>query len=67
MNDDRIVRLPEVCEITGLKKTWVYELERQGRFPRRRKLSTRASGWLHSELVEWVRARPVADPRERAA
>ena len=54
-----IIRLPEVVAISGLSRSRIYELEKKGRFPARRKLSDRASGWLESEVVDWVQSRPV--------
>ena len=57
---DRIVREPEALAITGLSRTRRWELEQSGKFPRRVKLSERASGYLHSELMVWVESRPRA-------
>lgn len=60
MTDEiRLIRMPEVKEMTGLSATRIYELERLGRFPRRRKLSLRASAWVASEVQDWIRSRPV--------
>ena len=58
--DIRLIRLPEVRKMTGLSRTRIYELEREGRFPRRRKLSERACAWVAAEVQEWARSRPVA-------
>jgi len=63
----RILRLPDVIARTGLSRTRVYDLEREGRFPRRRKISDRASGWLESEVNEWIESRPFADGEGAAA
>ena len=61
MTDDvRLIRLPEVRRMTGLSRTRIYELEREGRFPRRRKLSDRACAWELQQIVDWIRSRPVA-------
>ena len=54
---DRIVREPECREISGLSRTTRWRLERKGKFPRRRKLSDNAVGWIFSELMAWVTAR----------
>lgn len=35
--------------------------EREGRFPKRRQLSGRRTGYLFSEVKEWARKRPVSD------
>ena len=56
----RILRRPEVVAATGLSSTRIDELEREGRFPARRRLSQRAAGWLSSEIEEWIASRPLA-------
>jgi len=70
----RILRLPEVELTSGLKRTRIDELERLGLFPKRRRISKRAVGWLSNEVGEWIAARPCAedvrpdaagDPRRR--
>lgn len=58
---DRVVREEECKQITGLSRTRRYELEQLGEFPRRRKLSKRACGWILSELMTWLESRPVAE------
>ena len=50
----RILRLPEVERRVGLKQTQIYRLEIKGRFPRRFKISDRASGWDSRAIDEWV-------------
>lgn len=67
MSEIRLIRLPEVREMTGLSRSRIYELEAAGRFPRRRKLSERACAWIHSEVQEWIRSRPIANEQEHAA
>jgi prophage regulatory protein len=57
---DRNVRLREVERITGLSRSSVYRLEAAGQFPRRVKLSARASAWKLSELQAWSSTRPRA-------
>jgi predicted DNA-binding transcriptional regulator AlpA len=57
---DRIVREAERRQITGLSRTHWWGLERDGRAPRRRKLSTRAVGWSFRELQQWLESRTAA-------
>ena len=52
-----ILRLPEVCRMTGLAKTTIYELELTNRFPKRIKIGIRAVGWLNAEIKEWLAKR----------
>jgi prophage regulatory protein len=51
---DRILRWPQVHAMTGLSRSEVWRRERDGRFPRRRKLGPQQVGWLMSELVRWL-------------
>lgn len=56
-NTDAIIRKPEVRKITGLSDTTIWRLEKSNKFPKRRKLSFSACGWLLSEVLAWVRSR----------
>jgi prophage regulatory protein len=53
----RLLRLQQVGEITGLRRSMIYQLEADGDFPRRVKLATRAVGWVESEIRDWIAAR----------
>ena len=59
---DRILREPDVARMTGLGRTTRYEAERRGDFPRRRRITRNAVGWLESEILEWLRSRGVGLP-----
>ena len=50
----RFMRLPEVKSVTGLSRSHIYDLISRGEFPRQYKLSGRVSGWLDSEIRDWV-------------
>lgn len=54
---DRLIRLHEVCALTGIGKTSVYQIED---FPKRVQLSRRAVGWRMSEVTQWVASRVQA-------
>ncbi|WKD50513.1 helix-turn-helix transcriptional regulator [Microbulbifer spongiae] len=62
--NDPILRLPEVERQTGLKKTHIYALVRKSKFPTPIKLGERASGWLSSEIRQWIQDR-IAVSRSR--
>ena len=51
---DRILRRPEVERLTGLRKSTIYHLMKEGLFPRPIRLGRRAVGWRRSELNEWT-------------
>lgn len=53
----RLLRLQQVGEITGLRRSMIYQLEADGNFPRRVKLAARAVGWVESEIRAWIAAR----------
>ncbi|OEG73875.1 transcriptional regulator [Shewanella colwelliana] len=56
---NRIVREAERKAITSVSRSTAWNLERQGLFPKRRKLSPQSTavGWLLSELNDWVTSR----------
>jgi prophage regulatory protein len=56
----RILRLPDVKQLTGLGKTQIYEGISTGTFPRPVPISVRAVGWIESELERWVAQRIAA-------
>lgn len=53
----RILRLPDVIQKTGLGRDTLYKLARRDEFPRPVKLSERASGWVESEIDDWIAKR----------
>ncbi|CAI1819272.1 Predicted transcriptional regulator [Serratia liquefaciens] len=55
---DRTIREPECRQLTGLCRTTRYLMEREGKFPARRKLGGRAVGWLLSEIQVWQKSQP---------
>lgn len=52
---ERLLRLPEVIERVGLKRTAIYQRAKEGRFPKPRSLGPRCTVWLESEIDEWIR------------
>ena len=57
----RLVREPECHAISGLSRTTRWRLEREGKFPQRRRLSTNSIGWVLAELEDWARARETVN------
>jgi len=51
------LRRPQVRARTGLSDTRIDELEKLKRFPRRVALSSRAIGWVKSEVDSWIQDR----------
>lgn len=56
----RILRLPDVIDRTGLRRTMIYQLEALGDFPIKPRLGCRAVGWVESEVDAWLKARADA-------
>lgn len=53
----RILRLPQVCDVTGLCRSMIYLMEADQRFPKRVKIGVRAVGWLEKEVEAWLTRR----------
>jgi prophage regulatory protein len=51
---ERILRLLQVLQRTGLSKATIARREAEGLFPARRRLRGRAVGWLASEVDSWI-------------
>lgn len=51
---ERLLRLPEVIERVGLKRSAIYQRMAEGRFPVSRSLGSRCAVWLESEIDAWI-------------
>ncbi|MFJ3008093.1 helix-turn-helix transcriptional regulator [Pseudomonas fluorescens] len=51
------MRLPEVMHVTGYKRSSIYQMMQEGRFPQARSIGMRAVGWSSEEIQGWVDAR----------
>jgi prophage regulatory protein len=50
---NKIVRLDELPQYCGLRRSQIAQLIADGKFPRPVKLSARRKGWLETELIAW--------------
>lgn len=57
---DRFIRLPEVESVTGCKKSTIYLLISQGKFPKPLRLSARMVVWPETAVLQWVQDRIAA-------
>ena len=57
---NEFLRWPRVRQLTGLSRSTVWRLEKNGQFPARRKLSANSVGWSLIELQEWMQSRNAA-------
>jgi prophage regulatory protein len=60
---EKILRLPNVLDRTGLSRSTVYQRVTEGRFPRPVSLGARAVGWIETEIEEWI-VRQIEGSRE---
>jgi|SRR5580692_3302536 prophage regulatory protein len=56
----RLLRLPQVMQQTGLKKTKLYALQKEGSFPMRTQITPNSVGWVEEEVNAWIAGRVAA-------
>ena len=55
VNDSqKLLRLPEVERLTGMKKSTIYKLIQEGRFPQPIKVTPRLSAWPGAKVNAWI-------------
>jgi prophage regulatory protein len=57
---DILIRIDNVCAITGLSVPTIYRLMSQHKFPRPVKITTTARAWKLSEVSAWLDGREGA-------
>lgn len=65
-NRDRWLTLNDVCSITGLARSTIYDLIRQVDFPPQVKIGS-ASRWSETDVVDWMARKHAEHPSRRAA
>ena len=58
---DRLIRLPELLQITGLSRATVYRLIEQRKFPASVQISANSKGWFASQVEAWMQSLRTAD------
>lgn len=58
----KLLRLPQVREVTGLSRSTLYSMMKVGQFPKSVKLSDfgRCVAWREQDVEEWVVSRKLA-------
>ncbi|SHJ37079.1 transcriptional regulator, AlpA family [Ruegeria lacuscaerulensis ITI-1157] len=59
---DRLLRRPEVENLTGLSRSTLYDWMKRGDFPQPVKLGVRLVAWRESDIVVWLQSR---EPRTK--
>jgi len=53
----KIIKLPEVKELTTFSRSTIYRLIDEGKFPKQIKLAERSSGWIKQEILDYLNTR----------
>ena len=56
LEEHRILRIGEVSEMTGVRKSTIYSKVADGSFPEPIRLGARSVGWRLSDIVAWLQA-----------
>ena len=54
--EDRLLKLPEVCRIVGISRTTIYDKMRAETFPRPVDIGSGAVRWRESDVRGWMRS-----------
>ena len=50
----RLLRLPEVIDRVGLRRSAIYQRMKEGRFPKSRSLGPKCAVWVEAEIDQWI-------------
>lgn len=53
-----VIRSKQLRQLTGLSRTTIWRLEREGDFPARIRLTRTGVGWRRTEIETWLATRP---------
>ena len=59
-SDDILMTMPEVEALTHFSKPTLYQMIREGRFPKQVRLGPNKVAWLRSEVLGWIGERAEA-------
>lgn len=54
-----MLKRKELVAMVGVCYTTIYNMEKAGKFPARRKVSKGRVAWVRSEVEQWLRALPA--------
>ena len=55
----RFLRFKEVGVMCGLSRTTIWRLQREGKFPERRRIGPHAVRWLAKDVEHWINSREL--------
>lgn len=55
MTSHRFLRLTQVMDKTGLKRSQIYSYMKTGDFPKSVKIGPSSVAWLESEIDDWIK------------
>ncbi len=53
---NKVLRIIDVIEAVGVKKSTIYQWVKDGKFPSPLRLGTRSVGWRQSDVESWLAA-----------
>ena len=53
-SNPRLIRVGEVCERTGLHRSTIYRLRKDGRFPSAVRVGDRLIAWREQDIAAWI-------------
>lgn len=62
-----ILKIDEVVQKCHMSRATIYKKAKEGTFPKQIKLSERSSGWLESEINDWIQNRIEEREKNRGA
>lgn len=59
LKQNKLIRIKSVLEMTGISKSYLYQLVKSGEFPKPVQLikGGKAVAWIESEVQSWVESR----------
>lgn len=63
----KMLRFPQVQELTGLTRSTIYEMMFRGEFPKQVKVGPRSVAWVQAEVEEWLSTRLAQRCDQQAA
>ena len=51
---ERLIRIPAVEDLTGFKKSYIYQRIKKSTFPKPLRIGTRAVAWRMGDILDWL-------------